>query len=401
MQSLNKKVASIGATFDYFFGDYYKPLIFFAIFLSFVFYCAFSINNALSWDGWSTGDWLINFSSGFVRRGILGEIIIQTSSLLGSKINYLTSAIQILCYFVFCSTLVRIILQKRITFWYFFWFTYPASIAFFIFDPAAVGRKEVLLFAFFSYWIVHLETTQSNSILKKVSLGTISIFLTLSHELFLFFSGYFVFAAYLSNCKNACQIQTSLLIPSMSFLTVCIVFYVGGPINQPEICNRLISLGADQNVCRGILAWKETQISHTLSNFVLDFSWKTAVGFFLIPAVVITPALTLLSNQSKEKRQSFIKFSGSLVALSIPLFFVAIDWGRWVNIHAILLILCASFLLKNMNEKIELTGLKKMSKFVFFSNFLLSFTILASSVFWMVRHCCRYAFFEPRFIPFY
>ena len=90
MQSLNKKVASIGATFDYFFGDYYKPLIFFAIFLSFVFYCAFSINNALSWDGWSTGDWLINFSSGFVRRGILGEIIIQTSSLLGSKINYLT-----------------------------------------------------------------------------------------------------------------------------------------------------------------------------------------------------------------------------------------------------------------------------------------------------------------------
>ena len=32
-------------------------------------------DNAIQLDSWQYGEWLINYQSGFVRRGIIGEII--------------------------------------------------------------------------------------------------------------------------------------------------------------------------------------------------------------------------------------------------------------------------------------------------------------------------------------
>ena len=132
---------------DYIFEKVYKPIMYVGILLTIGSYIFFSHKNAIAWDGWVIGDWLINFSGGFVRRGFLGEIILHTSQISGLKLNRLVSLIQIVAFLVFCFVLFKLLQNKRVTFWYFYWFTFPAFLAFYIFDKAAVGRKEILLLA--------------------------------------------------------------------------------------------------------------------------------------------------------------------------------------------------------------------------------------------------------------
>ena len=44
----------------------------------------------------------------------------------------------------------------------------------------------------------------------------------------------------------------------------------------------------------------------------------------------------------------------SAIAFSIPLFILAIDWGRWIAIHFILILILLGSTLKSENEKHEI-----------------------------------------------
>ena len=52
------------------------------------------IDNAINLDAWEYGEWLINYQNGFIRRGLIGEIIITFSNF--SKINIQYSFVTIL-----------------------------------------------------------------------------------------------------------------------------------------------------------------------------------------------------------------------------------------------------------------------------------------------------------------
>ena len=56
-------------------------LIFFFIFLS-TFSLLKIFNNLVNLDTYEYGEWLINYQSGFIRRGLSGEIIFQLSRYL-------------------------------------------------------------------------------------------------------------------------------------------------------------------------------------------------------------------------------------------------------------------------------------------------------------------------------
>ena len=50
----------------------------------------FGIRLAGGDDGWTIGDWLINYHAGFVRRGGMGEILLALAQVLHMRTHWLT-----------------------------------------------------------------------------------------------------------------------------------------------------------------------------------------------------------------------------------------------------------------------------------------------------------------------
>ena len=68
------------------------------------------VDNANNLDAWEYGEWLINYENGFIRRGLIGEIIINFSNF--TKINIQYSFVAILTiisafYFYKCYSLFK------------------------------------------------------------------------------------------------------------------------------------------------------------------------------------------------------------------------------------------------------------------------------------------------------
>ena len=45
------------------------------------------IDNAMQLDSWQYGEWLINYQSGFVRRGLIGEFLYLLSKIFNSNLQ--------------------------------------------------------------------------------------------------------------------------------------------------------------------------------------------------------------------------------------------------------------------------------------------------------------------------
>ena len=113
------------------------------------------------YSAWQYVDWLINYQGGFVRRGLLGNIIF--------KLNYYTGVNHIkLIIFIYSSAyLIFMILFYKISnnIWkinpYLFLFISisPSTLFFPLFDFDALFRKEIFFFIVFFYHVYIAQQT--------------------------------------------------------------------------------------------------------------------------------------------------------------------------------------------------------------------------------------------------
>ena len=96
---------------------------------------------------WKTGDWLINYSDGFIRRGLSGSLTLISAQKLSIDLKWTTFALQAGIF----SILITFILRE---FWKFketpksiFILLSPAFIfMFWINDPSVAFRKEIIIY---------------------------------------------------------------------------------------------------------------------------------------------------------------------------------------------------------------------------------------------------------------
>ena len=136
-------------------------LIFFFVFLS-TFSLLKIFNNVVNLDTYEYGEWLINYQSGFIRRGLSGEIIFQLSRLFNNNLQ--------LTYFTILSIICLIfyrlnyILLKNIKFNFFtvlILFS-PLLYFFFILINGVGIRKEILLFLFYLWYLTSISSVGFN-----------------------------------------------------------------------------------------------------------------------------------------------------------------------------------------------------------------------------------------------
>lgn len=337
-------------------------------FAYFVYHYAGEIKNG--GNAWKTGDWLINYSAGPIRRGLMGEFVFFLSSDI-FPLLWLTYAIQVAIYLaIFLMVLALYKSRDRGLFWNLILFS-PAFLLFPFYDIQGGFRKEIIIFAVFLFFC--LIYSKNNITKSKIVFIIISYAISaLSHELTALTLPFFLYALYISSNKG-CVTSRAAIIYSIILITISaavLVFaslYKGDATSSDKICLSLTNKELNKTICDGAISWLKEDSKAATDRIKNSISIKS----------LWTPALFILSVAplfftTWIKKESILLVIIGLVAIS-PLFFVAIDYGRWIHI-LIFMIFCLA-----LSEDVRVKFPRK--------NVLIFIGIIYLTT-WSVPHCC-------------
>jgi hypothetical protein len=342
---------------------------------------------AADWEQWTIADWLISYAPGFVRRGLSGEVLMLTSRTTMWPANRVVLWSFVGLFALFGVVFMALLSRRRITFWYFVLCVSPGFVLFTFYNPSAVGRKESLIFVLFSLWALLAGGVRRSAGLHLVFGGAAAI-LTLMHEVFFFFSPYFVLFAYLAERLDGGGRTwvRSLAIPLSSGLILACILGYSASLNDPRLCQRIIGLGAPAKVCEGVLEYRSAPPVEAVTRFTEAMDSEMFISFGLMGAVILGPLYLFLISNAAGQTQPFRVMGFELVLLlfSLPLFVLAVDWGRWVSIHVILATILGAVFLPRRGAERPPSTIRGGSWLAGLAGLL----VLASMLTWSVNYCC-------------
>ena len=362
--------------------------------LIFINYSFFSIRHSLRENPWIAGDWLMNYEAGILRRGFSGEIILLLSNISSINPTYLLIFFQISLYFFFLYFFIQILNKKKINIWFLFLLLSPVTIAFTFYDPLVIGRKEVIFFTFYAIYISIFLNDLKISVFKVIFYFSIGFIFVLIHEIFIFFSLFFVFTKYFNIYKKNIKIKInyflnefSLVFGSLIAFLILLFFSTNNPGVQDLVCNRLLNNGLTPEICKGALTeivfskYVNSYKSFGLIEYILSYNYLRTYLISLI--LFFLPLYIFLLKQKINKKQIklFTIFIIIQLIFLVSIFVVVNDWGRYLNIYFILILVFVSnfFLRKN---------LQKVKKFNY-KNLFIVLILFLYSLSWHMPHCCQ------------
>jgi hypothetical protein len=280
-------------------------------------------------EPWKSGDWLINYRGGFVRRGALGEIFLRLSESLSIKLLWVSFFFQVGSYLIAIYYVARLYLARiRPKEWSLVILS-PAFLLFAFYDYLGGFRKEIIAFAAFS--ILADQYARSRFSRSKLFVSYFLYFIgCMSHELIALTCPFFLYITYLLRQKNVLSEPVAkasylfFVTNAVIALWIGIHFY-GDSSFVTAICYSIIEQGVSPNICLGAIDSLSIRYTDEVLSKVGHFVW------FYMPVFALALTPILISDWYKNDRRSFVVLALGFFCLS-PLFLVAYDWGRWIHI---------------------------------------------------------------------
>ena len=348
-----------------------------------------------------TADWLMNYSGGFVRRGLIGEIIYFFSIKLNINIlvnAFIVSSIFFLLFIFFFYNSLKNYLNSKILLIYLF---LPSTLLFTFFNPLAVGRKESLVLLFIYLYSYLLINRKLNEKFSKIVLLILTVLATLSHELMFFFIPYIFFIKFIFNNQNFLKLKVfknfnfEIILFLLSTACILLIFFYSHKHNNNQLCQSLIKLNLNQNICAGTINdYSGLASSEGLLRkpFLFDYfqskNYYKLYGlvFFLNFLPIISYFFLIKKNQkNKSAIFNYIILSLACLIFTLPILLIANDWGRYLNIHFLCHSILFAIFIKNNSYNIK--NIRK--KYSITKNFILSFLIFLYLITWYMPHCCQ------------
>ena len=378
-----------------------KKIFFNSLFLFLVFYTTLSIFYSAVVFNWTFQDWHINYDGGFVRRGLSGEIFSIINKFFYGKDLQLYFGVPInLTYFYFLSLIniffyaffLNFFKNIDLNFKNFFIIFSPISLPFVIYNTGATARKEILLFIGLLIFIYFLRSLykKENSIIFLFFFFPLMI---LIHEGMIFFISIFVILFFLSIQRKIRKDDIYLV---AIFVLISIFFFIITIINKGEtfqvlsICQNLDYIkNCSTFSAISMLSDEQTLIASfdLLSERIFDNKYLIYYPIFSILAFY--PLCKYSFNfyfeiffKNKVIKINFLFILLILFLNSLPLYLFTFDWGRWLNITYILLMLTFYFL-KDTGVLIYKKTYKSNTFFKdsnFLKKFILTFVLLFYSL---------------------
>jgi len=357
---------------------YILMLIFFGIF---ILYSKHNVGNDSS-----LSDWLINYSGGFVRRGLTGQVVIEFSntfsfalrdSILIFQIFFFTIYYLLIYFFFREITINRLILLAIFS---------PIFIFYPVAETEALGRKEILIFFILILYLLSNLLNFKIQLLFKLIIFPISI---LIWEPVIIFFPYLFLVDLITFKINKLNKNFYFLILSFFpiFFTTLLIYL--NPFSV-ENFNKMVSVLINDfgekcyMSCNYVGNQSENSFMELLIAHTEIIELQHLIRYTLIILIGFFPLFSLLkvSNLRNSNILLFSKFDNLLIPFffaflpSSLLYMTMYDWGRIVHISYTFMLLSYVYFLKNklieINfEKLKNNFLSKMSKKKFIFLFII------------------------------
>lgn len=279
-----------------------------------------------------TSDWLINYNYGFIKRGLPGTIFLSLTRNPELLLDIISGSL-IVIYLLIFYFLNKTYNNKKQTFTSFILIISPAAFLFPIYDSQGAFRKEII--GILALFIVTSYVNDNNYKLPLLVASAIYTFGLFSHSVNIFFLTTILFIIYKFYNSRVAFDYILFIIPS--FLYAGIVFIFSNTEQElyfirDSICNDLRDIGLFNLCGRGsfdYLVWDLNANFVISQNFIINERRDAHYLYIILFLFTLIPYI--FDKKSVKLILPFV-----LIGISfIPLFILAIDWGRWIYILSI------------------------------------------------------------------
>ena len=338
------------------------------------------------YQNWNITEWLINYSNGFVRRGLFGAGIdwMQRWNIAPLSLIFgIAITSYVITTFLWIAS-VRINQSKLSQNELILLLFNPCLILFFLMDGSPL-RKDVfpILFSMISLWMIRSINHHKNRLSLKIFLFSLweavsGVILALSHEgiaLFLWLpTHWLLYTTILSNISfdklgNIAKdkliqyvIRVLVFLPTL-IACVAAIKCSGGSGTALAICKNWESLIAvncainyADTAAISALSWNISQ-AWSMSGFTLIDNG--AVLLWFIPFLFWTGIHLRIANKLSMSPNLSIKVAAWIGMTALPLYLIGWDWGRWFTVQSmlglsIILILANSPWIEDLEHHLDL-----------------------------------------------
>lgn len=297
-------------------------------------------------NGYTLGDWLINYEDGgFKRRGLSGSFFIFINDYLGVSLKKSVRAFQLVCYAAFFVSYLRLVYRSSVFFLYLSLFFSVGTFLYMVLELGSIGRKEIILFAAYTLYLNLLDCLPKNYKLVFVYLLVTSFIGILFHEIYFFYLPFFVLPLVY---KPKFQLSKNQLVAlfagvgGLSLLLVIALKVFGVEINEGETFAILEVRGISDKMATygnmGILTWNDNfdKLAYFKNN-----NYSLYLISWLIGSVIFYVYCKI--ENLFEGKYDFLLITLCTFLLSLPAYVLAIDWGRWLHIQFMMTLLYLTY----------------------------------------------------------
>ena len=342
-----------------------------------VFYLTFHIGEFP--NKYTYTDWLINYEGGFVRRGLLGQIIFELSKFLNMKLQFILLFTQIAIYFTYFFLFYLLFLKRKINFFWILIIFSPILLLYPLTELEALGRKDIFVISFFLIFSMINYKTLNRLIASFILLFGLSC---LIHEITIFYIFHYLFVLHLKNkfFNNQKIAKKHYLI---FFVFLGVLLYLNLFLHNFVIIENIVnSYNYDDFTSEsGSFSHISPSIDSVFLKTFNNISIVTVVRYGFI-FLINTAPLVYFIKLKDEHTNKYFKFNNIffiILLLSIPLYLLIFDWGRiiYINHNFFIIIVILIFNMNLIDEKYfqkKLDNLNKIFKIFFFIIICLSFS---------------------------
>ncbi len=275
-------------------------------------------------------DWLINYEGGFIRRGLLGQIIYEVSLIFDLNLKKILFFVQATGYLLYFVLIINFFNKIKLNF---FWlllifstisFLYPIS------ELEALGRKDIFVILLFLIFVQINFSSLNKFLTFFLIIFTISC---LIHEITFFYLPYYVLIfLYNPQIREKIKfIHLFLILISLIFL-IYLNLTISSKANIDEIISSYQMLNIEIGSATGAFSWLTKPFLNHISIIqnkisltgILRFSYVIMINvwiffyFIKLKNTLNFASITITSN----------KIFIGLLLLSIPIYLIVLDWGR-------------------------------------------------------------------------
>lgn len=327
-------------------------------------------------DDFALTDWLIGYNGGFVRRGLGGELLWRLEQLTGLGMPTAVFLFSGMVYGLLTLTAIR--LAWRADRWpQWLLLVSPATVFFPAFEPGAAGRKEILLLLIPALMLWRQPGRLPGRVELIVLTLCLSALLLIHEGLFFFLPLLGVFFWIFWGCPaqpwRLMGLPAAILGLLMGVIMALNQLY---PPNVDALCQQLVERGHAVPRCTEPLmtavSWLNISVSQVWALLDGRLDWPRLLS------VAIGLVLCLLPLLALPWRRDIAFVALLATAMTLPLFVVAIDWGRWLHVISVLLLYCHAVAWPVQDAR-RMTGPATV---------LLPAALLVWVGAWQLLHCC-------------